>query len=138
MGLPNYPRPTFEPSVLGSSFGLKRGPGYHIGRAASLGLESGPVSPFLQPYQKRFEVNKSNPNPHFLVFWLGKTPNLNKSVFIGCSKLFFWLFDWLWSSNEKFFYKGNVGFLRGDVKNFPKLMFFFFFFCHNLAITYPN
>ena len=51
MGLPNYPRPTFEPSVLGSSFGLKRGPGYHIGRAASLGLASGPASPFLQPYQ---------------------------------------------------------------------------------------
>ena len=51
MGIPNYPRPAFGPSVLGSSFGLKRGPGYHIGLAASLGLESGPVSPFLQPYQ---------------------------------------------------------------------------------------
>ena len=51
MGLPNYPRPAFGPSVLGSSFGLKRRPGYHIGRAASLGLESGPTSPFLQPYQ---------------------------------------------------------------------------------------
>ena len=51
MGLPNYPRPAFEPSVLGSSFGLKRGAGYHIGCAASLGLESGSASPFLQPYQ---------------------------------------------------------------------------------------
>ena len=135
MGLPNYPRPTFGPSVLGSSFGLKRGPGYHIGRAASLGLESGPASPFLQPYQKRFEVSKSNPNPHFLVFGLGKTPNLNKSVFIGCSKLFFWLFDWLWSSNEKFLYKGNVGFL-GEILS--KIFQNSFFFCHNLVITYPN
>ena len=51
MGLPNYPRPAFGPSVLGSSFGLKRGTRYHIGRAASLGLASGPASPFLQPYQ---------------------------------------------------------------------------------------
>ena len=51
MGLPNYPRPTFGPSVLGSSFGLKREPGYRIGGAVSLGLESGLASPFLQPYQ---------------------------------------------------------------------------------------
>ena len=51
MGLPNFPRSAFGPSVLGSSFGLKRGPGYHIGRAAYLGLESGPASLFLQPYQ---------------------------------------------------------------------------------------
>ena len=51
MGLPNYLRPAFGPSVLGSSFRLKRGSGYHIGRAASLGLESGSASPFLQPYQ---------------------------------------------------------------------------------------
>ena len=51
MGLPNYPRPSFGPSVLDSSFGLKRGPGYYIGHAASLGLANGPASPFLQPYQ---------------------------------------------------------------------------------------
>ena len=50
MGLPNYPIPAFGPSVPGSSFGLKREPGYHIGRATSLGLESGPASPFLQLY----------------------------------------------------------------------------------------
>ena len=51
MAFPNYPRLAFGLSVLGSSFWLKREPGYHIGRASSLGLESGPVSPFLQPYQ---------------------------------------------------------------------------------------
>ena len=51
MGLPNYQRPAFGPSVLGSSFGMKKGPGYHIVRAASLGLASEPASPFLQPYQ---------------------------------------------------------------------------------------
>ena len=44
---------------------------------------------------KRFEVSKPNPDltpppppPNSLVFGLEKTPNLNKSVFIGCSKLF--------------------------------------------------
>ena len=37
---------------------------------------------------KIFEVSKPNPNSPFLVFGLGKTLNLNKSVFIGCSKLF--------------------------------------------------
>ena len=38
--------------------------------------------------RKRLKVSKLNPNPHFLVFELGKTPNLNKNVFIGFSKLF--------------------------------------------------
>ena len=36
---------------------------------------------------KRFEVSKPNPNPTFSCV-LEKTPNLNKSVFIGCFKLF--------------------------------------------------
>ena len=38
--------------------------------------------------RKRLKEIKPNPNPHFLTFGLGKTPNLNKSVFIGCYKLF--------------------------------------------------
>ena len=66
------------------------------------------------------------------MFGLGKIPNLNKSVFIGCSKLF----DWLWSSNEEFLYS-KCWIFRGDaVKIFSKPMFFFF--GHNLAITHPN
>ena len=65
------------------------------------------------------------------MFGLGKTPFLNKSFFIGCSK-FFWLFDWLWSSNEEFLYKGNVGFLGGMLSIFSKTLGFFFFF---FAIT---
>ena len=48
MGLPNYPRPAFGPCVLGFRFGLaEKGPGYRVGRAASLGLASEPASPFL-------------------------------------------------------------------------------------------
>ena len=30
----------------------------------------------------------------------------------------FLLFDWLWSSNEKFLYKGNVGFLGEMLSKF--------------------
>ena len=30
----------------------------------------------------------------------------------------FWLFDWLWFSNEEFLYKGNVGFLGEMLSKF--------------------
>ena len=50
------------------------------------------------------------------MFGLGKTPNLNKSVFIGFSKLF----DSLWSSNEEFLYKENVGFLGEMLSKFSQ------------------
>ena len=66
------------------------------------------------------------------MFGLGKKQNLNKSVFIGYSKLF----DWLWSSNEEFLYKGNVGFLREMVSKFFQNSCFCF--GHNLNITYQN
>ena len=56
------------------------------------------------------------------MFGLGKNPNLNKSVFIGCSKLF----DWLWSSNEEFLYKGNVGFLGEMLSKFSQNPYFSF------------
>ena len=32
----------------------------------------------------------------------------------------FWLFDWLWSSNKEFLYKGNVGFLGEMLSKFSQ------------------
>ena len=81
---------------------------------------------------KRFEVSKPNPKPHFSRLWVGENPNLNKNVFIGCSKLF----DWLWSSNKEFLYKENVGFLGEMLSKFFQNPCFCF--GHNLAITHPN
>ena len=68
---------------------------------------------------KKRNKNQPPPPPPPPPGW-GKTPNLNEIVFIGCSKFFFFLFDWLWSSNEEFLYEENVEFLGEFCQNFPK------------------
>ena len=69
--------------------------------------------------------------PHFLVYLLGKTPNLNK-VFLLVGLSYFWL----WSSNEEFLYKGNITFLEEMLSKFSQISCFCF--GYNLAITHPK
>ena len=47
-------------------------------------------------------------------------------MFLLVALSYFWLFDWLWSSNEEFLYKENVGFLVEMLSKFSQNLYFCF------------
>ena len=58
--------------------------------------------------------------------------------FWGLLYVVFGCFDWLWSSNEKCLYKGNVGFLGEMLSKFSKTHVFFFFFHNSSKLSDSN